>query len=216
MKADPIVLHYNLDPTVPPPEKPVAYDIEVKVDDVAMKSRMSHAAVNMTSESTKELAKIDDEVCQSRVDALRTLTLRADRAPHAIPPERAPQAHVPPVFRRQAPGVHPDLARISVARPRHDPRQWPERWGDSQTGRSASQRVLPLAVGRRGGRDTGRSASCVKGWHIGLCVVYLSVIYDIVWRRWKVSAHPRPNTLKYRGNNWSVSDEPATSTVTTT
>jgi SWI/SNF-related matrix-associated actin-dependent regulator of chromatin subfamily D len=63
LKADPVILHYTLDPTAPPPEKPLAYDIEIKVDDVATKSRMNHAAVNMTSESVKELAKIDDEVC---------------------------------------------------------------------------------------------------------------------------------------------------------
>ena len=63
MKADPIILHYTLDPTVPPPEKPVAYDIEIKVDDIVMKSRMTHAVVNMTAESQKELAKLDEEVC---------------------------------------------------------------------------------------------------------------------------------------------------------
>lgn len=40
----------------------MAYDIEVKTDDTSMKSRISHVSVNMTSESAKELTKIDDEV----------------------------------------------------------------------------------------------------------------------------------------------------------
>lgn len=61
-KAEPIVLNYTLDPTVPPPEKPVAFDVEVKMDDTAMKSRISHVSVNMATESAKELAKLDDEI----------------------------------------------------------------------------------------------------------------------------------------------------------
>ncbi|KIP06774.1 hypothetical protein PHLGIDRAFT_106629 [Phlebiopsis gigantea 11061_1 CR5-6] len=61
-KADPIVLHYTINPSVPPPEKPVAYDIDVKVDDTAMKSRMSHVAVTMSPETLKELSRVDDEI----------------------------------------------------------------------------------------------------------------------------------------------------------
>ena len=62
MKADPIILHYTLNPSVPPPDKPSAYDIEIKVDDATMKSRMSHVAVNMLPETVKELTRLDDEV----------------------------------------------------------------------------------------------------------------------------------------------------------
>ncbi len=62
MKSDPIVLHYTINPSMPPPEKPVAYDVEIKVDDTGLKSRMSHVVLNMVPESAKELTKIDDEV----------------------------------------------------------------------------------------------------------------------------------------------------------
>lgn len=63
MKPDPIVLHYTLNPGLPPPDKPLAYDVDVKVDDTNLKTRMSHVVLNMASESAKELNKIDDEVC---------------------------------------------------------------------------------------------------------------------------------------------------------
>jgi SWI/SNF-related matrix-associated actin-dependent regulator of chromatin subfamily D len=59
---DPIVLHYTIDPTQPPPEKPVAYDVEIRVEDTSLKSRMSHVVMNMAPESAKELSKLDDEV----------------------------------------------------------------------------------------------------------------------------------------------------------
>ncbi|THG95970.1 hypothetical protein EW026_g5774 [Hermanssonia centrifuga] len=62
MKSDPIVLHYTINPSMPPPEKPVAYDVEIKVDDTGLKSRMSHVVLNMVPESAKELTKIDDEI----------------------------------------------------------------------------------------------------------------------------------------------------------
>ena len=62
MKADPIILHYTLNPSVLPPEKPIAYDVEIKVEDATMKSRMTHVAVNMLPETVKELTRLDDEV----------------------------------------------------------------------------------------------------------------------------------------------------------
>ncbi len=63
MKPDPIVLHYTLNPTIPPPDKPQAYDVEIKIDDTTLKTRMTHVLLSMTPESAKELNKIDDEVC---------------------------------------------------------------------------------------------------------------------------------------------------------
>ena len=59
---DPIILHYTLNPTHAPPEKPQAYDVEVKVDDVALRARMNHAVVAVAQETSKELARMDDEV----------------------------------------------------------------------------------------------------------------------------------------------------------
>ncbi|CCM01680.1 uncharacterized protein FIBRA_03744 [Fibroporia radiculosa] len=60
--ADPIILHYTLNPDIPPPEKPSAWDVEIKLDDTSLKSRMSHVAVQMTAESARDLGKLDDEI----------------------------------------------------------------------------------------------------------------------------------------------------------
>lgn len=62
---DPVVLHYTLNPTVPPPEKPGAWDVEVKLDDSAIKSRMNHAVLQLAPETARELAKLDEEVRRS-------------------------------------------------------------------------------------------------------------------------------------------------------
>ncbi|CAL1697797.1 unnamed protein product [Somion occarium] len=59
---DPIILHYTLNPAQPPPEKPQAYDIEVKIDDAAMRARMNHVTVAVAQESAKELNRMDDEI----------------------------------------------------------------------------------------------------------------------------------------------------------
>ncbi|KAH9837641.1 BAR-domain-containing protein [Rhodofomes roseus] len=62
LPPDPIILHYTLNPAIPPPEKPGAWDAEVKLDDSGLKSRMSHAVVQMAAETARELAKLDDEI----------------------------------------------------------------------------------------------------------------------------------------------------------
>jgi len=62
LPPDPIVLHYTLNPTHAPPEKPSAWDLEVKIDDAQLRNKMSNVVVNMTQESAKELARIDDEI----------------------------------------------------------------------------------------------------------------------------------------------------------
>jgi SWI/SNF-related matrix-associated actin-dependent regulator of chromatin subfamily D len=59
---DPIVLHYNLNPTVPPPDRPSAWDVELKVEDSALKNRMA-VTVNTSKESAQALLKLDEEVC---------------------------------------------------------------------------------------------------------------------------------------------------------
>lgn len=58
---DPIVLHYNLNPAVPPPERPTAWDVELKVEDLALKNRMA-VTVNTSKESAQALLKLDEEV----------------------------------------------------------------------------------------------------------------------------------------------------------
>ena len=62
LPPDPIILHYTLNPAEPPPEKPSAWDVEVKVDDANLKSRMQHVVVSMAQDSARDLTKLDEEV----------------------------------------------------------------------------------------------------------------------------------------------------------
>ncbi len=58
---DPVLLYYTVDPTMPSPERPMAWDIEVKVEDTSMKSRMT-VLVQANKESSQTLSKLDEEV----------------------------------------------------------------------------------------------------------------------------------------------------------
>lgn len=58
---DPIILHYLINPAVPPPERPSAWDVEVKMEDSALKHRMA-VTVATSKESAQTLVKIDEEV----------------------------------------------------------------------------------------------------------------------------------------------------------
>jgi len=58
---DPIVLHYNLNPAVPPPDRPSAWDVELKIEDSALKNRMA-VTVNTSKESAQALLKLDEEI----------------------------------------------------------------------------------------------------------------------------------------------------------
>lgn len=58
---DPIVLHYTINPASPPPERPQAYDVEIKMEDTALKHRMT-VTVNASKESAHTLLKLDEEV----------------------------------------------------------------------------------------------------------------------------------------------------------
>ncbi|PCH42853.1 SWI/SNF complex 60 kDa subunit [Wolfiporia cocos MD-104 SS10] len=64
MPPEPIVLHYTLNPTTPPPEKPAAWDVEVRLDDSALKARMHHAMLQVSSETIREMSKLDDEIAE--------------------------------------------------------------------------------------------------------------------------------------------------------
>jgi SWI/SNF-related matrix-associated actin-dependent regulator of chromatin subfamily D len=61
---DPVVLHYTVNPAVPPPDLPSAWDIEVKMEDVSLRGRMN-VMIQNSKESAQELAKLDEEVCRS-------------------------------------------------------------------------------------------------------------------------------------------------------
>ncbi|RDB17579.1 SWI/SNF and RSC complexes subunit ssr3 [Hypsizygus marmoreus] len=58
---DPVILHYTINPAVPPPERLSAWDVEIKMEDVSLKSRMS-VSVHTTKESAQALAKMDEEI----------------------------------------------------------------------------------------------------------------------------------------------------------
>jgi len=58
---DPIILHYNLNPAVPPPDRPSAWDVELKMEDSALKNRMA-VTVNTSKESAQALLKLDEEI----------------------------------------------------------------------------------------------------------------------------------------------------------
>jgi len=58
---DPIILHYNINPGVPPPDRPAAWDVEIKMEDGALKNRMA-VVVNSSKESMQTLHKIDEEI----------------------------------------------------------------------------------------------------------------------------------------------------------
>ena len=58
---DPIVLHYHIDPSVPPSDRYSAWDVEIKMEDASLKGRMS-AMIHASKESSMALAKMDEEV----------------------------------------------------------------------------------------------------------------------------------------------------------
>jgi SWI/SNF-related matrix-associated actin-dependent regulator of chromatin subfamily D len=61
MPPDPVILHYEVNPAVAPPERPSAWDVEVRTEDVTMKNRMT-TMVQASKESAQELTKLDEEV----------------------------------------------------------------------------------------------------------------------------------------------------------
>ncbi|ESK90328.1 swi snf and rsc complex subunit ssr3 [Moniliophthora roreri MCA 2997] len=58
---EPVVLMYQLDPSMPPPERPMAYDVEVKTEDTAAKNRMG-VLIHPNKETTANIAKMDEEI----------------------------------------------------------------------------------------------------------------------------------------------------------
>lgn len=58
---DPVVLHYILNPGTPPPDRPQAYDVEIKMEDTALKHKMA-ITISSSKESGQTLLKLDEEV----------------------------------------------------------------------------------------------------------------------------------------------------------
>ena len=64
---DPIVLHYVINPATAPPERPTAWDVEIKLEDLSLKHRMKNVTLDANQATLKTLGDIDDEVCRARV-----------------------------------------------------------------------------------------------------------------------------------------------------
>ncbi|KAF8654747.1 hypothetical protein AX16_003402 [Volvariella volvacea WC 439] len=60
---DPVQLHYTINPSVPPLERPSAWDVDVKMEDSALKAKMN-VLLQSTKESTQTLAKLDEEIAR--------------------------------------------------------------------------------------------------------------------------------------------------------
>ncbi|KAJ4476363.1 SWI/SNF complex 60 kDa subunit [Lentinula edodes] len=60
---DPILLHYSFDPSLPvvEPERPTAWDVEIKMEDAALKNRMG-VMLHTNKETSVTLAKMDEEI----------------------------------------------------------------------------------------------------------------------------------------------------------
>lgn len=59
---DPVILHYVIKPNETPSPSPQMWDIEVKMEDASLKSRMNQVIVNMSNEAMRDIAKYDEEV----------------------------------------------------------------------------------------------------------------------------------------------------------
>lgn len=64
---DPIVLHYMINPASASPERPTAWDVEVKLEDLSLKHRMKGVTLDANQATLKTLGDIDDEVRRARV-----------------------------------------------------------------------------------------------------------------------------------------------------
>ena len=60
MPPEPVVLTYNLNPAEPPPERPQAWDLEIKTEDTALKNRMS-SMITANKDSSQRMLKLDEE-----------------------------------------------------------------------------------------------------------------------------------------------------------
>lgn len=70
MPADPVILHYHIDPSQPPPERPQAWDVEVKMEDLALKAKMTSVTVGAQREGVREIMQIDEKVSHASILAV--------------------------------------------------------------------------------------------------------------------------------------------------
>jgi SWI/SNF-related matrix-associated actin-dependent regulator of chromatin subfamily D len=82
---NPVVIYYTVNPTAPPPERPAAWDIELKLEDIALKSKMQSVTLNASRDTLRELTKLDDEVRSGAMPSCIELTIafRRSRRSHS-------------------------------------------------------------------------------------------------------------------------------------
>ncbi|KAH8822733.1 SWI/SNF complex protein [Flagelloscypha sp. PMI_526] len=61
MPVDPIVLNYEIDPSVAPPEKPQGFDVTIQVEDAYLRSKMQ-SFVTPSRDTTSRINKLDEEI----------------------------------------------------------------------------------------------------------------------------------------------------------
>jgi hypothetical protein len=121
---NPVVIYYTVNPSTPPPERPSAWDIDIKLEDVALKSKMQAVTLNASRDTSRELTKLDDEVRPGSIfPCVFVLTIApVDRHPCTIAPFICLKETVPTVICRGSIWFYPNVASVSVARSRVDTR----------------------------------------------------------------------------------------------
>lgn len=147
---DPVILHYAVNPAVLPAERPSAWDVEVKTEDVSMKSRMS-VMISASKDSALALEKMDEEVnFFSSTTSVGRLITPEDLTPGPIFKQLPSKKNLPAIFCRWSSTFHTEVARVAVAWFGDNLGQWPKWRYDCETGRTQAQRILPVTLGRGG------------------------------------------------------------------
>lgn len=114
---DPIILHYTVNPGLPPPERPSAWDVEIKMEDTSMKNRMA-VTVSASKESMQTLLKIDEEVRVSMFFSVASFVVNFGPLQIALLAQSLHNSHMKRTFLE------------SFA---HDPSQFIQTWLESQS-----------------------------------------------------------------------------------
>jgi hypothetical protein len=114
---DPIVVHYTINPAIQPPERPTAWDMDIKMEDTLLKSKMS-TLVHASKESSQTLAKMDEEVKILKIFQAAWLTrVSTDCTPGPVTAQFTSETDFPRIFLQGSCTLHTNMARIAIARP---------------------------------------------------------------------------------------------------
>jgi hypothetical protein len=113
---DPVVLHYIINPGTPPPERPQAYDVEVKTEDTALKQKMT-VTIGTSKESGQTVLKLDEEVIIHSLDLWVESAddpLFLDFSPRSITAQLLYEEDIPGVFCPRPGSVYPNVVGIPI------------------------------------------------------------------------------------------------------